>query len=103
MTDYDSRSTVNGLSDMGSTPIWSTFLQTVKMPGNAVFMRAAGHFLYPLKTVWKCKNRIKQIISAIVVAFGDKNELLLLQIAGKLDYVFFTNEERLLGASALIV
>ena len=33
---------------------YSTFLQTVKMPGNAVFVRVAGHFSYSLGTVWKC-------------------------------------------------
>ena len=60
---------------------------------------------YPMRWIG-IKNAINdgaQIISAIVVAFGDKNELLLLQVAGKLDYVFFTNEEKLLGASALNV
>lgn len=62
-----------------------------------------GIFHIRLEPFGSVKNRIKRIISAIVVAFGDKNELLLLQIAGKLDYVFFTNEERLLGAGALIV
>lgn len=58
---------------------------------------------YPMRWIG-IKNAVNdgaQIISAIVVAFGDKNELLLLQVAGKLDYVFFTNEEKLLGASAL--
>ena len=58
---------------------------------------------YPMRWVG-IKNVINdgaRIISGIVVAFGDKNELLLLQFEGKLDYVFFTNEEKLMGVSVI--
>ena len=41
------------------------------------------------------------IHSGTVVAFGDKSELLLLQIDGKLDYVTFTTRERLNGVDMI--
>ena len=94
---------------------WMGFRTWVRLPSGPLFYKPwkcletpylcglPGIFHIRLEPFGSVKNRIKRIISAIVVAFGDKNELLLLQIAGKLDYVFFTNEERLLGASALIV